>query len=447
MTLPAAVALFLHTLCEVWAGLNVGFTATLLIGLWRLQRARRSAAGFPSPPATTDWPSLVILRPCEGAEPGLFENLRSSVTARYPGPRRVLILVPSPDDPAYTVAQEVVRSLQAERPSPPGAAVGTVAPSVPLQAPVQIDVRPTYPPPLCNRKVFQLAQAEALLTTDAAATIVVGADSDVRLGDDDLPALIRPLLPAGPAATEGPGLGATFAAPIEVAPQTLWDRIGAALVCASPQSFLALYGLYALGRKPASSSRPSPRVASPMMAGALCALRRQALSAIGGFAAFIDCLGEDNEIARRLCQHGYGIALSPLPARCYDGGRHSREVIARAARWQAVVRAQRPLLWPSYPLLLGALPALLPFCLLWPSQVLCGFVTILVALRWLLARTLLRLQGLPAGPLRALSSVFAGELLLWLGFLYSLRSRHITWRGHRFRIARGGRLQPVDRAA
>ena len=443
MTLPAAVALFFHTLCEVWAGLNVGFTATLLLGLWGLHRARRRAAAAPSPPAASDWPSLVILRPCEGAEPGLYENLRSSATARYPGPRRVLILVPSTDDPAYTVAQEVVRSLQAERPPSSGVAVGTVTPSLP----VQIDVRPTHPPPLCNRKVFQLAQAEALLAGDAASAIVVGADSDVRLGDDDLPALIRPLLPAGLAATEGSRLGASFAAPIEVAPQTLWDRIGAALVCASPQSFLALYGWYALGRQASSPSRPSPRAASPMMAGALCALRREALSVIGGFAAFIDCLGEDNEIARRLCQHGYGIALSPLPARCYDGGRHSREVIARAARWQAVVRAQRPPLWPSYPLLLGALPALLLLSLLWPSQVLCGFVTILLALRWLLARTLLRLQGLPAGPLRALSSVFAGEILLWLGFLYSLRSRHITWRGHRFRIARGGRLQPVDRAA
>jgi ceramide glucosyltransferase len=430
-----SIAPLLHTLCEVWAGLNLGFTATLLLGLWGLWRQRRR----PSATQTKDggdadrgWPSLVILRPCEGAEPGLFENLRSSITAAYPGSRRVLILVPSADDPAHVIAQELVRSLAAEGHPQAG----------------QVTVRLTHPPPLCNRKVFQLSQAEALLPTDV--DIVVCADSDVRLGDADLPALIAPLRPSATAASDEISMAASFAAPIEVAPQTAWDRIGAALVCASPQSFLALYGLYAL-RAPAASSRssqaPSSRAPSPMMAGALCALRRPALSAIGGFAAFIDCLGEDNEIARRLCQAGYGIALSPLPARCYDGGRRRHEVIARAARWQAVVRAQRPLLWPSYPLMLGATPALLLLAVLWPSPVLCAFVTLLVLLRTLLAATLLRLQGLPAGALRALGSVFAGEVLLWLGFLSSLRSRHIIWRGHRFRIERGGRLRPVEKTA
>lgn len=432
------VVVLLHTLCEVWAGLNLGFTATLLLGLWVLSRRRRSSSVSAAQTDDRPWPSLAILRPCEGAEPGLFDNLRSSITAAYPGSRRVLILVPSVDDPAHTIAQELLRSLTAA--GDPRAA--------------QVTVRLTHPPPLCNRKVFQLAQAEALLPADCA--IVVCADSDVRLTDADLPALIAPLRSSA-SATEKPTVGAAFAAPIEVAPQTLWDRIGAALVCTSPQSFLALYGLYAL-RGPAASApntsslRPaSNRAPSPMMAGALCALRREALSAIGGFAAFIDCLGEDNEIARRLCQLGHGIALSDTPARCYDGGRSRHEVIARAARWQAVVRAQRPLLWPSYPLMLGATPALLPLALLWPSPVLCAFVSLLLGLRTLLAHALLRLQGLPAGPLRALASVFAGETLQWLGFLYSLRSRHITWRGHRFRIERGGRLRPapsdVDRAA
>lgn len=434
-------AFLLHTLCEIWAGLNLGFTATLLFGLWILWRRRRAAPSVAAAPeAALDWPSLVLLRPCEGAEPGLFDNLRSSITCAYAGPRRVLILVPSVDDPAHAIAQQVVASLAAG--GGPGA----------THEPPLVSVRVTHPPSLCNRKVFQLAQAEALLASPASPEVIVCADSDVRLANDDLPALVAPLRRAKSATEPAGVIAATFAAPIEVAPQTAWDRVGAALVCASPQSFLALYGLYAL-RAPAGSSgsaadrSPAAHAPSPMMAGALCALRRAALAEIGGFAAFIDCLGEDNEIARRLCQRGYGIALSPRPAHCYDGGRAGHEVIARAARWQAVVRAQRPLLWPSYPLMLGATPALLLFSLLWPSSVLCGFVAVLLGLRGLLAHALLRLQGLPSGPLRALGSVLLGEVLLWLGFLYSLRSRHITWRGHRFRIERGGRLRPVDRAA
>ena len=31
-------ATILHTLCEIWAGLNVGFTATLIVGLLLLHR-------------------------------------------------------------------------------------------------------------------------------------------------------------------------------------------------------------------------------------------------------------------------------------------------------------------------------------------------------------------------------------------------------------------------
>ena len=426
----------LHTLCEVWAGLNVGFTATLIVGLLvlraRFAQARQALAQRDALPG--GWPDIAILRPCEGHEPGLRENLLSSLTAPYPGRREVRLLVPSESDPAYAVAHAVLRQ---------AAACGLT---------VDARVLVTSPPALCNRKAFQLAAA----TTTTTAPIVVTADSDVRLGDDDLPALLMPLR-AQAQATARP-TAAAFAAPIEVAPQTMWDRAGAALVCASAQSFLALYGLYALrapaspdeGQAPSTASSvgdpaaPANQAhAAPMMAGALCALSRTALTQIGGFSAFFDCLGEDNEIARRLCALGYHIAVSPLPARCFDGGRDATAVIARAARWQTVVRAQRPALWPTYPLMLGVTPALVLLALLWPSTVLTGFVATLVGLRTLLSHLLLRLQGLPSGPLRALMALGQGEGLLWLGFLRSAASRRIVWRGHPFRIERGGRLRPV----
>jgi ceramide glucosyltransferase len=417
----------LHTLCEIWAGLNVGFTATLIVGLLFLRaRFARERDRLQQPAAEPGtWPAIAILRPCEGREPGLYENLLSSATAPYPGPREVLLLVPSETDPAYSVAQAVAAEASA--------------------AAVSVRVLVTSPPSLCNRKAFQLARASAL----TEAPIVVTADSDVRLSGDDLPALLSPL--RGPALATGGAIGASFAAPIEVAPQTAWDRAGAALVCASAQSFLALYGLYALRtslreRHQPAATQPGKAHGSPMMAGALCALPREALAQIGGFAAFLDCLGEDNEIARRLCALGYRIALSPLPARCFDGGRSAREVIGRAARWQTVVRSQRPLLWPTYPLMLGVTPALGLLSLLWPSSVMTGFVALLWLLRALLSHLLLRLQGLPAGPLRALVALLQGEGLLWLGFLRSAASRHIVWRGHPFCVERGGRLRPATQS-
>jgi ceramide glucosyltransferase len=381
----------LRTLIEVWAGTNVGFTATLLVGVYRLARRPR--------PELQSTPAICILRPCEGDEPGLYENLLSSVEVAYPGRRRVLLLVPAPTDPAFAVASAVA-----------AAASG--------QAQVAVSIVVTAPQPFENRKVAQLICG--LAASDEP--IVVCADSDVRLGGDDLLALVAAL----------PGRGAAFAAPIEVAAQTGWDRASAALVGGSPQSFLALYGFHLLVG------------GAPSMAGALCAFARSALVAIGGLSGVRDCLGEDHELARKLCAAGYPVGLSQRPAACYDRGRGARAAIGRVGRWLTVVRGQRPALLVTYPLLLAATPALLLAALCLRSPVMLGFTAAVLLLRIGLCVALRRLQGLRRGPLAALGEVLLGEGLLWLGFLRAAGSRRIRWRGHPFVVERHGRLRPVD---
>jgi len=386
----------LRTVIEVWGGVNLGFTATLLLGLWRLGRKKV--------PAAASAPPLVILRPCEGDEPGLYENLLSSLSVEYGPARRVLFLVPATTDPAHAVASAVVQR----------------AASDPSLAAIPAAVLVTSPQPLENRKVAQLVRG--LAASDES--VVVCADSDVRLVGDDLTLLVSTLL-----ATEA--AGAAFAAPIEVASQTFWDRASAALVGGSPQSFLALYGLSAL------------LGGAPSMAGALCAFRRQALARTGGLDSVRGCLGEDNELARRLVESGYDVALSPRPAHCHDGGRSVGQVVSRVARWLTVVRAQRPGLMPSYPLLMAATPALLLTLSVVHSPILLGFTVAVLCLRVLLCLWLRRMQGVRLGPLAALGQVLLGESLLWAGFLQALGSRRIRWRGHLFYVERGGRLRPA----
>lgn len=383
---------------EILAGTNLGFTATALVGLFALFRRGQKSA---PPPA---WPRVLILRPCEGDEPGLFENLRSSLTVPYAGPRRVILLVPDEKDPAYTVAS-------------------AVASAVANQAAISVLV--TAPRPLENRKVAQLAKGFA----HSDEEIVVCADSDVRLEGEDLFALVAALLEE----CDGKLAGAAFSAPIEVAPRTFWDRASAAVVGGSAQSFLALYGLSAL------------LGGAPNMAGALTALRRSALFEIGGLEGVRDCLGEDNEIARRLVAANYRVALSRRPARCHDGGRSATEVIARVARWLTVVRAQRPGLLPTYPLLVAATPLLLLCALFHRSPILIAFTTAGILLRAILCMALGRFSGLRIGLVRALFEVFFGETLLLLGFLRAIFTRRISWRGHPFYVERGGHLRPASR--
>jgi ceramide glucosyltransferase len=381
------------------------FTALLLLGVARLRRQA------PSPPSS--WPAIAILRPCEGAEPDLMLNLLSSLRARYAGPRRVLFLVPDEEDAAYPIVRTVLAAAHEAGLEP-------------------AELVLTRPQPRQNRKVAQL-RAGLLCCTEP---VVVTVDSDVCLGDADLPALITALggPPAG-ARSRGRPIAAAFASPVEVVPQTRWDRASVALVGGSAQNFMALYGLYHLYG------------GVPSMAGALCALHREPLLSCGGFDGVLTYLGEDYELARRLTGLGYHIALSREHARCTDGGRSAAAVIARVGRWLTVVRAQRPLLLLTYPLFMATTPALLLAALALRTPGIWALSLLLLAARALLCYRLRQAQRVPRGPLAAVAEVLAAEVLLWLGLGRALLSRRVSWRGHRFRIGRGGTMIPEPLAA
>ena len=120
----------------------------------------------------TSFPALAILRPCAGLEPELEENLLSTVTARYDGPRELFVLVASKDDPAYAIAERVRVRAIAE------------APGVPVRV-VVTEIATRH-----NRKVAQMIRAERM----SEAPVIVVIDSDIALQDDTLPALIAALM-------------------------------------------------------------------------------------------------------------------------------------------------------------------------------------------------------------------------------------------------------------
>ncbi|MBC8073508.1 MAG: hypothetical protein IAG13_34625, partial [Deltaproteobacteria bacterium] len=129
-----------------------------------------------------------------------------------------------------------------------------------------------------NHKVGQLAAA--IERFGSGCDIVVVADADVDLGAVDLDALITPL--TGPAAA-----AACWSAPVEDDGDSLGDRVSAAILSASLQSFALLS---ALDRR--------------LFVGKLFAVRLDALAAAGGMSALGAHLGEDFELARRLREHG-----------------------------------------------------------------------------------------------------------------------------------------------
>lgn len=292
--------------------------------------------------------------------------------ASGPGPRRLAIA--TEDDPAMPVARAV--------------------------ADAHVVVTGATGP---NAKAEQLGVALA----DATAEIVVIADSDVLL--DDLAPLLRPF--------SDPAVAAVWAPPVEVAPRTLADRASAAVLDASLHAFALLGALDPGG-----------------MVGKLVAIRRADLEAVGGFGALRRHLGEDMELARRLRAHGRSLRMADTTARSFAAGRTSGEVIARYARWLMVIRAQRPLLLLSYPLLFGAALPILVCALARGAWALAAAT---IAVRMALA-AFARLRS--RQPRWLAPEALLADVVLWAALFRALATRTVAWRGRMLRVEAGGLL-------
>jgi hypothetical protein len=212
---------------------------------------------------------------------------------------------------------------------------------------------------------------------------------------------------------------------------------GAALATAPPHP-LAAAGLTARAvRGLLTATHHDFRALDVMRAGASAACgKAMALgpAALALLPEIADCIGEDLELARRLHAAGERVVLvdtvaripqrphAPLPA-----------ALARFTRWLQVLRAHRPALWMTVPLLLAPTPLLLAATLLLGSPFAAIAVVCLVASRALLAHRL--------APEAGRGDWVLGEVLLLAAFVCSVRTRKIRWRGRVFDVARGGRMR------
>jgi cellulose synthase/poly-beta-1,6-N-acetylglucosamine synthase-like glycosyltransferase len=387
----------------VWCVVASVFTLVAFQSVGRLLgRLRDLARPSPGP-----WPSVAILRPCEGLDTDLAGNLLSAATARYDGRRAVYLLVPSVDDPAHAIARDVVEAAR------------TAAPDVPVHLVVTAIDTPS------NRKVAQLARAE----TDAE--VVVIADSDLRFTDETLPALVG-------AIRSEPRAGASCAAYLEENCDSVGDWWSGALLSSTPHAF---YCLSALAERSGGAH---------VLGGALVAIWRRVLDEVGGFASFEQFLGEDFELAKRLHARGYTIPISPQPAHITERGRSLGWVLRRFARWSTVTRQQRQHLFPTYFLLLACTPLLVALAALlllldapyasWAAAA----AAIAVLARLALATRLRRALQLPADPVRTIAALLAGEVLIVIASVLALGPPIIEWRGKRYHVGPGGFLRRLS---
>jgi ceramide glucosyltransferase len=396
--MSAGLELALAGLLAAWAGAVVLVSGVAVVRALR----RRAGAARRAPQAAGPWPRLVVARPCAGLEPHLRRSLASTASIRYAGALRVVLSTSTADDPARPVLLEVAASLRAQGLA---VAVEVVAPRGP------------------NLKSSQLAGLLDAADDDVALVI----DSDVELEGLGLEPLLAPLREAGPATT-APRVAAVWCPPVEREPVSLGDRMSAALLGGSLHAFSLLGTL-----DPGS------------LVGKAFAIRLAALRAVGGFAGLVGHLGEDMELARRLRSKGLGVVMGDAVVASLASRRSVAQVLARYVRWLLVIRAQRPALVASYPLLLAATPGLVVagaagWALGWPTA---GPVVVaaLVA-RVAVASVAATLARRARSPGQALVDAVLADGLLWAAFVRALGPARVRWRDRSLRLGAHGVLEP-----
>ena len=391
----------MHLLCLAVAALpgvlacaGILFCCTALCAAAAFARAQRDAPGrHPHPP------SVSILKPIKGLDPGLLEALRSHCTQRYSAPVELLCGLASLDD----LAVPVIRRLAAEFPH------------------MRIEVVETPLRLGTNGKVSNLLQ----LVPHARHELLLIADADIAAGPDYLSRIVAPFADRRTGLVTAPYRG-------RIQPPkspTLGSRLEA----------LGLATDFLPGVLTARMLDRGLRFAL----GSTLLISRPALEAIGGLAPLADVLADDHELGHRVAAAGFHVVLSPEPVSTAVPAYTFAGFWGHQLRWARTVRAVRP---GSYAGLVCTHPV--PWAVLF--LVATGGSVFALALVFLavLARLAVAIRigyGVlhDANVLRDLVLLPVRDCVALLLWVWSYAGDTIEWRGEHFRI-RAGRLLPLS---
>jgi len=370
----------------------LAFLGAILM-VWQWLAAWRFPLQQRSPPSPAPFPSISVLKPVTGADPGTAEALASWLQQAYPGPIEILFGVASPNDPAFPLIQQLLRRHPV--------------------AQARLVLCPDHSS--LNRKVDKLIH----LAQEASGQIVVVSDADV-FAPADLLAQAVPLL-------RDPQTGLVHC---------LYRVADAPTLATRWEAFIVNVDFWSqvLQNK---SFRPIDYAL-----GAVMMFRRIDLDALGGFRSLAGVLADDNRLGRLIVERGLRTHLCPIVVDCRAAPMDWVSTWRHQLRWAITIRVCQP---GSYFLSILANGTIWP--LLWaiaaPSGNTVTIATGLILLRILQALALeSRFTGRPpdwaAIGLAPLKDIL--QVGLWsTAFLRS----HVVWRDAHFRVSRDGRLHSI----
>jgi ceramide glucosyltransferase len=337
--------------------------------------------------ALTERPPVSVLKPLHGAEPGLYENLRSFIDQDYPEMQVVLGVRHSGD-----AALPVARALMRNRPE--------------KDIELVVDARAIG----SNLKVANL---ENMLPA-ASHDIIVLADSDMRVDPHYLGAVTAPL--------QDPLTGLVTCLYKGVPLGGLWSQLAAMHI-----NFAFL---------PSALSGEAIGVGGGCF-GATIALRREILDRIGGFARIRDELADDHRLGDAVRELGLATVLSPYIVENRLAEPSLASLWQHELRWARTSRMMAPFGFAGSIITHTIVLALLAAAAAGFSAMASSLVLVSCLLRWILAGVIARSLALPIGGLWLLP---LRDVLSFAVFLGSFCGRSVLWRDQLFRVEPGGRM-------
>lgn len=369
-------------------------SSTLLMLVWVVTWAYVGAAvlaslRFARRPmvAPSDGPPISVLKPLYGAEPGLYENLRSFADQDYPDFQIVLGLRDRTD-----AALPIARTLIDARP--------------------RRDIALVVDPHVSGSNL-KVANLENMLPA-ARHDLIVIADSDMRVTRDYLAVVAAPL--ADPAT-------GIVTCPYKAVPDGgLWSQLAALQI---NYSFL-----------------PGALVGDWMQVGGGCfgatlALRREVLERIGGFGRLRHELADDYRLGSAVRELGLAAVLSPYIVENRISEPSLSSLWRRELRWARTSRMMAPGGFAgsvlTHAVVLAGLAALVSEPVA-AGALLAGSIL----LRWGAAAAIARWLDLPRDGLWLLP---LRDVLSFAVFVGSFCGRSVSWRDQLFRVEPGGRMR------
>ncbi|MBK5275661.1 MAG: bacteriohopanetetrol glucosamine biosynthesis glycosyltransferase HpnI [Desulfuromonadales bacterium] len=337
---------------------------------------------------------VTILKPVKGMDAGSYDNFASFCCQEYSGPVQLLFAAASSDDPVIPVIMQLMRSLP--------------------DMDIQLAVNPAIHGP--NYKVSNLINAFPAAKYD----IIIVCDSDIRVSPDYLASVTRHF--------DDPTVGLVTS----LYRTSNVHGIATALEATGFTSEMIPNVMVALQLEGLSFAL-----------GASMAVRREALASIGGFDSLVDYLADDYQLGNQVHAAGWRIALDSCFVESMMKAESLRSVLSRQLRWARTMRVSRPGGYLASGITLP-FPALVLAALLAPSAGTALLAIILLygvrlTVACIFSRTFVGDRLLPGW----LWLLLFRDMLAFFSWALSFLGNRVEWRGIRFRLKPGGKLEEL----